>query len=89
MNGVELKVATSIKFSLVDLRVNKKPKLNEIFKKQSAIPILELDFAKRSKYSLKDFVSVLSYHIVLVTTDDLENKKALYKSEEKELLSLV
>ena len=75
MNGVELKVATGVKFSLVDLRVNKKPKLNEIFKKQSAIPILELDFAKRSKYSLKDFVQVLSYHIVLVTTDDLSNKK--------------
>ena len=75
MNGVELKVATGVKFSLVDLRVNKKPKLNEIFKKQSAIPIHELDFAKRSKYSLKDFVQVLSYHIVLVTTDDLSNKK--------------
>jgi hypothetical protein len=91
MNGVELKVASNVKFSLVDLRANKKPKLNEIFKKQSGIPILELDFTKRSKYSLKDFVQVLSYHIVLVTTEELENKKVPTKSDEneRELLNLV
>jgi len=71
MNGAELRVASNVKFSLVDLRYNKRPKLNEIFKKQSGIPILELDPTKRSKYALKDFVQVLSYHIVLVTTEDL------------------
>jgi len=70
-HGEEFKVASNVKFSLVDLRYNKRPKLNEIFKKSSGIPILELDWTKRNKYALKDLVQVLSYHIVLVTTEDL------------------
>lgn len=68
MSNSELKVASNVKFALVDLRFSKKPKLSEILKMHTNLPTLELDVNKRNNYALKDFVTVLAYHIVLVTT---------------------
>jgi hypothetical protein len=50
MTSVDLRVASQVKFALLDIRATKRPRLLEIFKdpKGSRIPIFEIDIGKRA-----------------------------------------
>lgn len=79
MTSSDLKVATSVKFALLDIRISKRPKLLEIFKdakgsrREDAPQIFEIDIAKRTTLKTQDLDKLLGYHIVIVCSEFGDN----------------
>ena len=69
MTSADLKVATQVKFTLLDLRVSKKPRLTEIFKQSTVLGeenpiVVEVDGLKVN--SAKDLETRSDRHLVVI-----------------------
>lgn len=77
MTSPDLKVATQVKFALLDLRVQKKPRITEILKKLKKVcdlPLLmEVDHAKCDRLKASDFDDIIDRHIVIVLQESVES----------------
>lgn len=91
MTSSDLKVATSVKFTLLDIRTIKRPKLIEIFKdakggrREDAPAIFEIDISKRTTLKSQDLDKLVDQHIVIVCSEFGDNNLP-FRPQEHELM---
>ena len=93
MTSTDLRVASQVRFALLDIRLQKKPRLLEIFKGnkekgKDTIPILEIDISKRATLKSQDLDKLAGFHIVVVCTEFNDNNLPM-RTEEQETMRRV
>jgi len=83
MTSVDLRVANSVVYGLIDLRVIKKPKLADLFRKKpnsaasgQVLPkkVFEIDFMNIKKLTVASFDHLQGIHLVIVLSDSIDRE---------------
>jgi len=83
MTSVDLRVANSVVFGLIDLRVIKKPKLVDLFRKKpnsaasrQVVPkeVFDVDFMHIKKLTEASFDRLQGMHLVMVLSDSIDRE---------------
>lgn len=103
MTSADQRVASNVKFAMIDLRYQKRPKLNTIFKRPTKkqllqqkppkyTPIIEVDPIKfknnPDSISKHDFKHLGDYHVVLITTHSIDKGSRDYCGKCEEMRAL-